>query len=60
MLQDFKVIDFRCRPPLKPYSGLLNLRLSGIAKGCAEFKAWGPARRVQTTRSSPSWYQPPG
>jgi predicted TIM-barrel fold metal-dependent hydrolase len=27
-----KVIDFRCRPPLKPYSGLYNLRQTIIAK----------------------------
>jgi predicted TIM-barrel fold metal-dependent hydrolase len=27
-----KVIDFRCRPPLKPYSGLFNLRLNFLAK----------------------------
>jgi predicted TIM-barrel fold metal-dependent hydrolase len=27
-----KVIDFRCRPPLKPYSGLYNLRQSTLAK----------------------------
>jgi uncharacterized protein len=26
-----KVIDFRCRPPLKPYSGLFNLRLNYMA-----------------------------
>jgi len=28
----FKVVDFRCRPPLKPYGGLFNLRLNYIAK----------------------------
>jgi predicted TIM-barrel fold metal-dependent hydrolase len=28
----FKVIDFRCRPPLKPYSGLYSLRLNFLAK----------------------------
>jgi hypothetical protein len=27
-----KVIDFRCRPPLKAYSGLFNLRLNFLAK----------------------------
>jgi predicted TIM-barrel fold metal-dependent hydrolase len=27
-----KVIDFRCRPPLKPYGGLFNLRLNFLAK----------------------------
>ena len=27
-----KVIDFRCRPPLKPYSGLYNLRQTILAK----------------------------
>ena len=27
-----KVIDFRCRPPLKPYSGLYNLRQNILAK----------------------------
>ena len=27
-----KVIDFRCRPPLKPYSGLYNLRIGVISK----------------------------
>ncbi len=26
-----RVIDFRCRPPLKPYSGLFNLRLNYMA-----------------------------
>jgi uncharacterized protein len=28
----YKVVDFRCRPPLKPYGGLFNLRLDFIAK----------------------------
>jgi predicted TIM-barrel fold metal-dependent hydrolase len=28
---NLKVIDFRCRPPLKPYSGLYNLRLTFLA-----------------------------
>jgi hypothetical protein len=27
----YKVVDFRCRPPLKPYGGLFNLRLNFIA-----------------------------
>jgi hypothetical protein len=27
-----KVIDFRCRPPLKPYSGLYKLRQTFLAK----------------------------
>ena len=27
-----KVVDFRCRPPLKPYSGLYNLRQNILAK----------------------------
>lgn len=27
-----KVIDWRCRPPLKPYRGLFSLRLNSIAK----------------------------
>ena len=26
------MLDFRCRPPLKPYSGLYNLRLNFLAK----------------------------
>ena len=30
--QQYKVIDFRCRPPLQPYSGLYNLRLNFLAK----------------------------
>ena len=28
----YKVVDFRCRPPLKPYAGLFNLRLNFLAK----------------------------
>jgi uncharacterized protein len=28
----FKVIDFRCRPPLKPYGGLFSLRQNFLAK----------------------------
>ena len=28
----YKVIDFRCRPPLKPYAGLFSLRLNFLAK----------------------------
>jgi hypothetical protein len=28
----FKVVDFRCKPPLKPYSGLYQLRINGISK----------------------------
>jgi uncharacterized protein len=30
--KDRKVIDFRCRPPLKPYGGLFNVRLNLLAK----------------------------
>ncbi len=28
----YKVIDWRCRPPLKPYTGLFNLRLNFLGK----------------------------
>ena len=30
--KDFKVIDFRCRPPLKAFWGLYQMRLGYIAK----------------------------
>jgi hypothetical protein len=32
MSGDRKVIDFRCRPPLKPYGGLFNVRLNLLGK----------------------------
>ena len=32
MSKERKVIDFRCRPPLKPYGGLFNLRLNLFGK----------------------------
>jgi predicted TIM-barrel fold metal-dependent hydrolase len=32
MSKDREVIDFRCRPPLKPYGGLFNLRLNLFGK----------------------------
>lgn len=32
MSENGKVIDFRCRPPLKPYGGLFNVRLNLLGK----------------------------
>ena len=46
MSNDNKVIDWRCRPPLKPYKGLFDLRINlmaGRPNTLAGPTSWGKA-----------------